>query len=657
MNRFFYQKLAWLNLKKNKSTYIPYILTGIGSVVAFYIMASIAENKGLSQMMGEENLRIILNLGKTLVGIFSAVFLFYTNSFLIKRRKKEIGLYSILGLEKRHIGRVLFYETLFSGAIAMVIGLMIGLVFSKLMFLILLNILVVPEKLAFEISFSAMGLTLLLFGGIFLCILFKNFLQVKLTNPIKLLKGDKEGEKEPKTSWIFTVIGLLALGAGYGIALTTRDPMSSLMLFFLAVLCVIIGTYALFTSGSIALLKALKKNKKFFYKQRNFISVSGMIYRMKQNAVGLANICILSTMVLVTLATTTSLYLGQQDILRSRYPYEFTVSGDIETGDRGKIKNFVALESEIQGVKVINAKESEILDFIAYKEDTKFRPLTEADERDLGIYSKVSRFNVMSLEDYNRNENKNETLLEGEAIIFTNRENYGKESITFGEQTFQIAKEIEGISFSEKEKYPAVNVDYLIVNDIRVLEERAKTFGKERVMQSVYNFDLEGSEEAKKAFTDSLFEKAPEACNTTSLDSLYRVKESLNFMFGGFLFLGLFLGALFIMATALIIYFKQISEGYDDHDRFEIMQKVGMDKKEIKGTIRKQILMVFFLPLVTAVLHTAVAFPIYSKLLAAFNLMNLDLIFWCTLISILVFGVLYGIVYALTAKVYYKLVR
>ncbi len=355
MSKMFYQKLAVTNIKKNGKTYFPYILTCISTIAMFYIMNFISVNDGLDSMYGGRELKTILNLGTYVIGFFSVVFLFYTNSFLIKRRKKELGLYNILGMEKKHIAKLLLWETLFVAIISMILGLISGIAVSKLIFLVLLKILNFKVTMGFVISTNSIVKTVILFGSIFLLTLINNMRQIHLAKPVELLKGGQIGEKEPKTKWILTLIGILSLGAGYYIALTTEAPLAALNMFFLAAILVMIGTWSLFTAGSIALLKMLRKNKKFYYKTNHFINVSGMIYRMKQNAVGLANICILSTTVLVMLSTTVSLYIGMEDVLRTRFPRDISISAKNISKEKSEmINNLVKEQADKDNITLKN---------------------------------------------------------------------------------------------------------------------------------------------------------------------------------------------------------------------------------------------------------------------------------------------------------------
>ena len=326
MNKFFYPRLALSNLKKNSKTYIPYLLTCIITTAMFYIIYSLSTNEGLEHMVGGMEIKTLLRLGIIIISFFSTVFLFYTNSFLTKRRKKEFGLYNILGMEKKHIGKLIANECLITLICSLSLGLLAGISLDKVMFLIIGNILKTTIPFGFHISLKAIKATFLLFIFIHLLICLNSTRQIHISNPIELLNSSSVGEKEPKAKWFLTLIGILLLGIGYYISLTTTNPLGVFGLFFVAVICVIIGTYLLFITGSITILKMLKKNKRFYYKASHFISISGMIYRMRQNAAGLANICILSTMVLVTVSSTISLWGSIADLVNTRYPREIVLT-------------------------------------------------------------------------------------------------------------------------------------------------------------------------------------------------------------------------------------------------------------------------------------------------------------------------------------------
>lgn len=650
MSNFFYSKLAISNIKKNGKTYFPYIITCICSIMMFYIMNSISKNEGLSKIPGCDQLGMILSLGVSVIGIFSAIFLFYTNSFLIKRRKKELGLYNVLGLEKKHIAKVLILETIFISFISFILGLIGAIIFDKLMFIFLLKLIDFKVPLGFYISKVALVRTLIVFIGIFSMMLLANLFQIKRTNPIELLKGGQHGEKEPKTKWVMTLIGIVALGAGYGIALNVEKPLSALNLFFTAVILVMVGTYAIFTAGSIVILKLLRKNKKFYYKTKNFVSVSGMMYRMKQNAVGLANICILSTAVLVMVSTTVCLYVGVEDALKNRYPKEVLIeTSQINKEQCEKLNNIV--EEEIKDSNIVTKN---MVNYLQYnipcaKKGNNFSIAKE----DVSL-TEICFINAILLSDYNRLEDENITLSDDEVLIFSKDDKYGSDVITINEKRFRVKKEIDSLNNVISNFTDIVKSYVVILNDVNKLGEFDED---ENIKKYMIGFDIEGNDEKMIEISSNLNEKFYKNNMSVSIENLEANRKNFSSIYGGLFFLGIFLGTLFLMATVLIIYYKQVSEGYDDKERFEIMQKVGMSKMEVKKTIRSQILMVFFLPLVFAIVHIAFAFPIITKLLEVLMLTNVKLFIIATIGTILIFAVIYAIVFTLTARTYYKIVE
>ncbi len=654
MRNTMYLKLALVNLKNNRRTFVPYLLACIGCVLMFYNMLILRYNPGLSEMPGAAILESMFQFGVVIIGIFSLIILFYTNSFLMKRRKKEVGLYSILGLEKRHIAKILSYETLFTAFLAITVGLLGGVLFGKLVFLVLLHLTQTPLTLEFIVTPAAAVYTALLFLGIFLLTLLVNLLHIHLSNPIGLLRGSNEGEKEPKASWILTFLGLAALGGGYAIAVTVDTPLDAISLFFFAVLLVIIGTYALFTSGSIKLLKLLKKSTWFYYKPRNFVSVSGMMYRMKQNAVGLATICILSTMVLVTLSSTSSLYLGAGDMLRAQYPNDVAIHYPIDTNQKNMVMTLIEKQVADSGISITQPLSYRSVSFWALPENGRFQPADSVRN------SSAVAFEVLPVADYNAMSTGSVTLRPEEILLFSESETYGQPSFTLGDKTFQVKEELT--SFPIAEKTAAISFDsyYLVVDSMETLEQIAAALVNAQDMTPQYttffNFTQQSGED-HTAFYDALHADIKQVLPEFSMRGIDIARQEWFSMFGGFLFLGVFLGFLFLMATVLIIYYKQISEGYDDHDRFAIMQKVGMSQKEVRQTINKQILTVFFLPLVGAVVHILFAFGVIRNLLLAFHLTDTLLFFLCTAGTAAFFAAIYVVVYLLTARTYYKIVE
>ncbi|AOR24452.1 ABC transporter permease [Clostridium taeniosporum] len=655
MSNSFYLKLANTNLKKNGKTYFPYIIASICAVVTFYTMKGIALNEGLNVMRGSEQVKMMLEFTSNVIAIFSIIFLFYTNSFLIKRRTKELGLYNILGMEKKHIYKVIFFETLIVWILSLILGLIGGIILGKLLFLILLNLIKFKVTLAFSISVPAIISTIKIFTLIFTAILIKNFIQVKFSNPIKLLKGGEKGEKVPKTSKILAVSGIIELILGYGIAVTVKSPIEALQLFFIAVLLVMAGTYSTFRAGSIAILKLLKKNKKFFYKPNNFISISSMIYRMKQNAVGLANICILSTAVLLTISTTVCLYIGQEDNLKNHNPKDINIS--IDNGNKENIESInhvINEEVKYNNINLDNKIEFNYINMLTIKDGDSFK----ITKKDMSNISKLFSLDFLTVDDYNAMEEKEISLKNNEVLIFSREGSFGKEFINIGQKQYKIKDELNNMKFINKQDTAIIKGYFIVVKDMNILKSIYKDMNNKDLEETQYNilFDVNGDKNYIMNFCSDISSKVNKMYNG-DFTSIYTDREDLYTFNGGFLFIGVFLGLLFTMATVLIIYYKQISEGYDDSERFKIMQKVGMSKEEVKKSINKQILMVFFLPLITAVIHIAFAFKEMKKILALFIISDTKMLLKCTLVTVVVFAIVYILVYMLTAKTYYKIVE
>lgn len=603
MSKAFYPKMALSNINKNRQTYFPYIITCILTIMMYFMMGSILHNENVRNMNHGDMVIVLLNIGMWVTMIFAVVFLFYTNSFLIKRRQKEIGLYNILGMEKRHIAKMMFYETLFTAVVSIGIGMLMGMLFGKLMFLLLIKLIGSSEIPAFQIPSEAVVNTLVTMALVFFAILLYNLARIHLTKPIELIHGGQIGEKEPKTKILLTIIGVLTMGAGYTFALTAKTPFQAMNNFLVAVILVIVGTYCLFTAGSIAFIKLLRKNKKFYYQTKHFTSVSGMLYRMKQNAVGLANICILSTMVLISVSTTVSMYLGMEDTLNTACPNEINLSASFYgEKDTDMVENVVDEMAKKYGATTSNySGVSSITLFCnASSESGEFQVLKQSNMS--GAYmDNLSGCLCMTVDDFNKLEKSNYKLNEGQVIVYKNN------------------------------GYKAATYDYVVQFDTNLTKEQSIAMSRE-----LDALDLEGVRIVS--------------------DNRYEMAEEFHQMYGGFLFIGMFVGSLFLMATVLIIYYKQISEGYEDKARFEIMQKVGMSRAEVKKTIRSQVLMVFFIPLIMAAIHIVVSFRIIKMILSMLNLGNVNLFMWCTLGTVLVFCVIYAIVFAITERAYYKIV-
>lgn len=638
MNNFIYEKLAVTNLKNNRKTYVPYIFTGVLTVMMFYIIDALSRGKGITQ----DTLKICLQYATGVIVVFAVIFLFYTNSFLIKRRKKEIGVYNILGMGKRHIARMMAVETILTAGISILGGLVFGIIFGKLMYLLLLKILHNSVDMQFSVNGTAIVQTVILFAGIFLLTYLYNILQIQLVNPVELLHGGNQGEKEPKSRWLLVIVGVAALGNGYWIALTTEAPLEALLKFFVAVVCVIIGTYALFIAGSIVVLKILRKNKAYYYNPKHFTSVSGMIYRMKQNGAGLANICVLSTMVLVMV----SLYAGMEDILDSRFPRDVSiVCKQADVDHEEIIERLLKEQCEKAGVK--------ITDRVWYRYGSMNAVLKGDKLENVDQYYPDNHFyyvEMMTQDEYNRIEKRNVSLEEQEILTYTSNGKCGKKEINIAGRNYQVKKELSEMTSQPKSTAEMYKTLYIVFANAEQIE-RIEPFSY------ADKFNLKGDDgkqkEALEQIQNEFYEKIPDGM----MESRMLSRSSFYELYGGLFFIGIYLGSMFIMATVLIIYYKQISEGYDDRERYQIMQKVGMSKKEVKRSIRSQVLSVFFLPLVVAVIHVAVAFKVMTKILGVLNLTNLSLFAVCTIITIAVFAVFYIIVYSITAKEYYRIVN
>ncbi len=666
-----YRRLAVTNMKNNRQFYVPYLLAGIVSVMMFYSMRAMQGNDAINSMRGGMNLVLILTMGLVVIGIFVSILLFYTNSFIMKRRKKELGIYNILGMEKRHIAKVLFWESLISYVCSVVIGLVAGILFQKLLMMLLYRLTGLEQKIRFSVSWYGCLQTIELFGSIYLAILIYDFMQVRLAKPVELLSGSNAGEREPKTKLLLAIVGVACITGGYYIAITTEDIMKVLLLFLVAVILVMIGTYALFTAGSIALLKMLRSNKKFYYQTRHFTAVSGMIYRMKQNAVGLANICILSTMVLVMISTTVSMYAGLNDELENRYDGDISINVSYpsmpDQEERQAVRRALADGIKEQG-RIITGQ-SAYADFYSIVNLNGNTIEVATDPGTAGM----RLLHVFTRDDYEAMLGQEVMTLQQEnEVLLVSSDDLSYPQISLLGKTYQVA----GIEpLSKDAAYMANLIDagliYVVVKDDAALEEVIDTYAKiytEKTCLLNYElaFDLDGTPEQQKLVADTLRDKLTELSGDPSgewgditgfsLESKQEGREDFLSINGGLLFLGLFLGSLFLMVTVLIIYYKQISEGYEDKERFAIMEKVGMSSSEVKTAITTQIRIVFFLPLVTAAIHLAAAFPMLSRLLAMLNLYQSSLFAMCLGATVLVFALIYLVVFKLTSRTYYHIV-
>lgn len=667
-----YFKLAKTNLSNNKPFYIPYIISSIITVAMLYMMSFLSDNKGLNKIMGADSLAIIFRLGVGIIVIFSYIFLFYTNSFIIKRRKKEIGVYNILGMEKRHLSKVLFVETIYSAIISLVCGIIVGIAFSKFILMVLYGIIGIHKTVEFFVNIHGIILCVVSFGILFLLTFLYNFMQIKLANPIELLRGTNVGEREPKTKIFMTIVGVVCLAIAYYIAITTENPLNVLTLFFVAVLLVIIGTFALFTAGSIALLKLLRNNKKFYYNKRHFMAVSGMLYRMKQNAAGLASICILSTMVLVVISTTVSMYVGIQDELMARYPNDVCVTVDYNSVIDKSSEIEKAIFDEIDSAEVKNKKAFSYLSVFVDQKGDGFT----TDKEHLS-YQNSYLFYILSKDDFIKIDNsfkdKIGNISKGEAVVVLNKK-YDKKDIKIFGKNYKVNKSFEHTEDNDLYVISTLNgLGYIILDNDESVQElydmQEKMLGKgANYYTNKIRFDFKSGNKKQKA---AAYKKIDNAVKKYFKENKNDKKQILSYwvesrqeneqnfylLYGGLFFLGIFLGTMFLMVTVMIIFYKQITEGYDDRERYQILEKVGMSSREVKDTIKSQIRIVFVLPIFAAAVHVTAAFPMVNRILKMLNLNNEKLFAGCLAATIIVFAVIYYLVFKVTSRAYYKIVK
>lgn len=654
MKLFFYPRLALRNIRKNAKIYIPYLLTSTFTVAMFYIIHSLSINGAYDDMtVGARTLPIIMELGTYVVIIFAIIFLFYINSFIIKRRKKEVALYNILGMEKKHIMYMMFYETLITSMFSLIVGILFGVVFSKLLFLILIHMAHISTPFDFVIPMESIIRTFLLFIAIYFISYLFNVLQIQLANPIELLRSSQSGEKEPRTKWVMTLLGLVTLGGGYYIAQTIEKPVEAMLLFFVAVVLVIIGTYCLFTAGSITLLKILKRNKRFYYKTRHFTSVSQMIYRMKQNAVGLASICILCTCILVMLSSTVSLYITVQDSTNMIVNEQLRITLMSSEG-----KNITEEVNQIYNKSLKQFEMNDIQIKTIVKKECYFASGSYFEKNfTIGGYNddKYTGITAMSLDEFNQAFHQKQKLKDDEILIACNFENI-KDHLTINGKTFKVKSVVDEPYFLTQ-KYSNIEKDMTVVfSSDKTLNK--SLFNEEYsapTMSHSISIDFEDIEDSEKAL-EIVRSHIPSNMSMYN-QSQFEMQNEYFEVFGSLFFLGIFLGIVFLMAAILIMYYKQLSEGYEDQKRYEIMQNVGMSQKEVKQSIRSQVLIFFFLPLIVAAIHMAFAFKMIVKMFSFLVLSDISLFVWCTIISIAILAIIYSIVYSLTAKVYYKIVK
>ena len=671
MHKGIFSRLAKQNIRNNKSTYIPYMITCIFCIAMIYMMEFLRDCPTLDQAVRQaDEVRMIVFTGEIVVEIFCIIFLIYSNSFLMKRRQKEIGLYNILGLERNHIGIVMFLETIITSIGSLAGGIAAGIIGSKLALLLLLKLLHIPSVLGFYISVKGIFTCLFMFGIVFLMILFLNLAKIHLSRPVELLRGNNTGEKEPVAKWLMALIGFICLGAGYYLAVTTESPIKAITIFLLAVILVMAGTYLLFTAGSIVILKFLRRRKSFYYRTGNFISISGMLYRMKQNAIGLASICILSTGVLLMISMTVSIYFGMNDIMLNRYPYDVDMSVTsiseeecqtaIEAFEKAIADNKVPVEKSVEEI---------YLDIVCSKNGDQIliKPANTIRNSD-----SVLVLSLLDQAEYERLTGISANLNDGEIFAWYPSA-VQKDSVTVDETEFTVKKWLDKNPLTCGEDAVSDNAVLVVTDeDFKKFDEmRTEMYkgvssapaGEDLTLH--LGLDITGSETDKIDFGTPVMEAVKDLRKNGGLSenswitSGIRQQEYESYYAdnGSLLFIGIFLGSLFLMGTAMIIYYKQISEGYEDQKRFEIMQKVGLSRREVRSSVRRQILMVFFLPLLMAMLHITMAFPMIRRMLLLFGMTNTKLFIGCTAGTVLIFAVVYGLIYLMTARSYYHIVE
>ncbi len=668
-----YPKLAAQGMRQNRRFFLPYLLALAGLTAAFYVMSALVFDPGVVTMRGFEYVQVMMSIGMFVAGILSTVLLLYINSFLMKQRKKELGLYNILGMGKGNIALIQCWESLYTALLGIGGGLACGVILHKLATIALTSLLRFSIPFSPALSLPAMAVTAVFFGALLVLALLLNLVRVRVSNPIELLHGGAVGEKEPRTRWLLAVVGALALGAGYFIAVTTKDPALALAFYFLAVILVITGTYCLFTAGSIALLKLLRNNKGFYYQTSHFIGVSGMLYRMKRNAAGLSNICILSTMVMVMISGTLALYLGQGEIIAARYPASLNMTIGFEPAQGHEVdlegaKSLVDRFAREQGVPAASSNAGQYLQFGGSEIRGDGLPGYLTSTCDDNTANRT--LFVLTAADYaGLSGRPAPTLAPGELAVCG-------EGPAPGPLTFT---DVEGgsLDFTVKEVLPALSM-FTVTSDMSepvclvTADEAARTalrglVGREFTRYTALvltELDCTSEEElalvdawSDKTINDGAFFDGTGDWEYWRVDSRAEMAVDGYAMAGGFLFLGIVLGVVFLMATVLIIYYKQVSEGYEDQGRFEIMRKVGLSQREVKSSIRSQVLLVFCLPIAVAAVHILFDFNLVARMLTMFGVRNVMTAALCTGGTLLAFLAVYAVVYSLTARTYYKIVR
>lgn len=661
----FYPKLAWSGMRKNSKLYVPYTLAGAGMAALFYIISYLSSSESLLMVGGGGNIAIILGMGKFVIAVFSLLFLFYTNSFLVRRRYKEFGLYNVLGMNKLNISRILLWETALNALISIGGGVLLGIVFSKLAELGLLNMIGSDVNFSLGVSVISIIFTVGLFGAIYLLIYLNSVIRINLSSATELVKSENAGEKPPKANWLLGIAGVVILGAAYYIAVSIKSPLTAITLFFFAVIMVIIATYLVFIAGSVLMCRILQKNKGYYYKKNHFVSVSSMSYRMKRNGAGLASICILATMVLVMISSTTCLYFGTEDSLRARYPRNVNVSVWYNEQENMSDESVSAYRDKINAAAadagMDNALDYRCIATSGVLVDGGLRTGEASITNDfIFTYSSIAEAYIIPLSDYNAMSETKETLSDDEALVFAYRTDYTSDIFAVDDGTqFKVKKVLDSMPCYSGDAMASIATGIYVVVSDKSFAEGDFTSQNGSSYSWKYGFDTALSDDEEMTLAQRIYgviDRIDENSINSSVESIALNRAEFYELYGGLFFLGIILSIAFICAAVLIIYYKQISEGYEDARRFEIMQNVGMTKKEIRSSINSQLLTVFFMPLVFAGLHLGFAFPFIHKMLMLFNLNNLPLLIGTTVISFCAFALLYAVVYRVTSNSYYNIV-
>ena len=674
MKNTFYLQLAWTGIKKNKKLYFPYLITCIGMIMMYYIITSLSFSPAIGKLRGGDSIQLTLALGGYVVAFFSVLFLFYSNSFLIRRRKMEFGLYNILGMGKSNIGRILFCETVITSLISLFAGLLFGFLFSKLGELFLVNMMQGDVTYNFSLEKTSFLRTVVLFPIIYVVIFVFNLFNIHATNPIALLHSENSGEKPPKANFVIGLAGFVLLGFAYYIAVSIEQPVAALMWFFVAVIMVIAATYLIFIAGSVLMCRLLQKNKKYYYKAEHFISVSSMVHRMKRNGAGLASICILATMVLVMIAFTSCLFFGLDDNIKSMYPFDVNITAYYSMPEGLSDEDFASFNEKVFSLldekKTVPSKlaTKRYLAAVANLKGGVINcDLNAMDQMNQYTYDETYALSVISYDDFLKMFGA-ETSDVGrpapnEIFVFGSTEKLSYKTLV-ADDGFSYALNV-GTKISMNDDgasiFPGL---YFIVDDAPEFasrftkEESDGTFSNPFLGSYFLGINIEADDDSRVELYQYirgalLAESSDFAFRSINVDSPIVERSGSYAMYGGLFFLGIMLSIVFLFATILIVYYKQISEGFEDQSRFEIMQKVGMTKKMIRKSINSQMLTVFFMPLLVAGLHLVFAFPMIQKVLILFGLVNLNLLIVTSAISFLLFSVFYVIVYKITTNTYY----